>query len=276
MASKATASEEVSKARSIGFRLLLVALAALTGVAFFGIPLLVLGWFASGTDAIHKFHTLGWAALMGILLTVPALAQLRRPEHKIAATQQIALVVVAIILGYAAGGDFDPVSVLVVLAVVASIVALHPARQQFLQVGPVSKVMLAAVGVAAAPLLIYALDQGQLQSTLPNSDPHSAGEHWSDMAKVTFGIVLTGMVAALRAPGSTIPARCAAAAAIVLGAASVMFPNQASSFGTSWGLVAIGGGVAFLALSEWEGRRPAEPTATGADSVDLSPRIQPN
>lgn len=249
----------VSRSRRMAF----VIVTGLVGVfagffPLFGLPLAVLAWFESSDGGIHRFHDLGWAALMGILLAVPALAQLRRPERKIAAMQQIAVVVVGIVLGYSVSGEYADVDHVVALTILAIFVGLHPARGEFFGTRRPSLALLAMTVAAAIPFFLYALDQAELQRALSPGEPHWEGEHWADMAKVALAVPLAALVAALRAPGFRIPAWCAGAAAAFLGTASIVYPDQASSFGRGWGTLALAGGLLFVVLAEWEAGRATE------------------
>lgn len=87
------------------------------------------------------------------------------------------------------------------------------------------------------------------------------------MAAMAVAIVLTGLLAALRTRGWRIPTWSAGVAAIVFGLASVVFPDQPGAVGRGWGVLAIAGGVLFIAVAEWEGRRA---TATRESSWRLS------
>jgi hypothetical protein len=172
-----------------------------------------------------------------LLFAVPAFLQVWHPERKPAAFQQLVAALAGVVFGYAVAPDFSFVSLAIALAI-----------------------LVGAAVVAAVPLFVYALDQGELQRTLPAAEPHTDGEHWSDMAKIATAIPLVGLVAGLRAPGFRIPAWCAGGALILLGAASVVYPNQASSFGRVWGVIAVVGAVGFIAEAEREARRAATPT----------------
>jgi hypothetical protein len=149
----------------------------------------VLAWLEWFDGRLHQFHNLGWAALMGILLAVPALCQLRRPERKIATMQQIAVVVVGIMLGYTVSGDYVDPGHVVALTILAVFVAVHPARGAFFRARRPSLPLLAMTLLAAIPFFLYALDQAELQRTLGPGEPHWEGEHWADMAKVALRVL---------------------------------------------------------------------------------------
>lgn len=249
-----------SRARRVAFTVMTGLVGLFAGFfPLFGLPLVVVAWFGAGDEAIHKFHDLGWAALMGFLLAVPALAQLWKAERKIAAMQQIAFVVLGIMLGYTISGDYVDPGHAVAFTILCIFVVLHPARGEFFRVRRPNLALLAMTLLAAIPFFAYAVDQAELQRTLSPGEPHWEGEHWADMAKVALAIPFVALVAALRAPGFRIPAWCAGAASALLGAASLVYPDQASSFGRGWGALALLGGLLFVGIAEWEARRVPSP-----------------
>lgn len=244
--------------RRIAFTGLSALLGVLTGLLLFGLPLLVFGWFDNEDGGIHRFHWLAWGALIGLLAAVPAFLQLRKPERKVAAIQQIGVVLVAVVLGYVLSGEFSVIGFLVLVGVFAGFASLHPDRSAILGVGRISPILAGIALAAAVPFLVYAFGQGALQHYPRPGDLHAADDHYLDMVRVATAIPLVALVASLGTRGFRIPAWCAGIAASFLGAASLVYPNQASSFGTGWGVVALVGGLVFIAASEWETRRRSE------------------
>jgi hypothetical protein len=89
--------------------------------------------------------------------------------------------------------------------------------------------------------------------------------HWANTSAMAFGIVLTALLAALRINGWRFTAWCAGLGAVAYGIASIVFHRfpgttfaYPASEGVGWGLVAVGAGLAFIALSEWEARAERE------------------
>lgn len=241
--------------RRVAFTILSAALGLLMGFFLFGLPLLILGWFDSEDGGIHRFHSLSWGALIGLLAAVPALLQLRRPERKIAALQQIGVVFIAVILGYVFSRQFQLSGFLVLVGIFAVFASLHPARNEFFRLGRPIPALVGLAFVAAVPFFIYAFGQGQLQQTA--GDPHAANDHYLDMVRVASAVPLVALVASLGGRGFRIPAWCAGLAAIFLGVASIVHPDQASSFGTTWGVAALAGGLLFIFVGERKARRRA-------------------
>ncbi|MGH3004898.1 MAG: serine hydrolase [Gaiellaceae bacterium] len=230
-------------------------LAAVFGVAFFGLTSLVLAWFEDVEGVAGPVTDLGYGVLVGIILTTGLLVQLRRPERKIAGVQQAFLVIAALVVGSAIASDSqDLVPALILLPALGILLALHPARDEFLRRGAaLSWTLLAITVIGAVPLVVYALDMGAQARDLVGP-PHHV-QRLSTMAAMAVAIVLTGLLAALRTQGWRIPAWSAGAGAIVFGLASVAFPDQPGAAGRGWGGVAIAGGVLFIAMAELEAGR---------------------
>ncbi|MDP8977582.1 MAG: hypothetical protein M3N17_03205, partial [Actinomycetota bacterium] len=146
----------VSPARRMAFKVVAALTGLLAGFVVFGLPSLISPWFASGDQVLHRAHDFGWGVLMGLIVSVGALAQLRRPEEKVAGVQQVAAAAVAFLFVQLLALVADALPI--VLAVLAALlVYLHPARERVLR-GPVrpSPAMAAVALVGAVPLLWYA------------------------------------------------------------------------------------------------------------------------
>jgi hypothetical protein len=250
------------RGRTIAFAAVTGVFGVFTGLLLFGLPLLVLGWFDTEDGGIHRFHSLSWGAFTGILLAVPALVQLRHAERKVAAFQGMGAALIAAVLGYVVSGEFAVFDFAILVAMFAGVAWLHPARDELLRIGRPSFPLMAIAAVAAVPLLVYALGQGDLQRSAPGGDLHALHDHYLDMARVAFGLVLVALVASLGGRGFRIPGWCAGGAAAFLGLAALTYPEHASSFGTAWGAVVLGGGLLFIAVTEWEARRRRVTTST--------------
>jgi hypothetical protein len=225
------------------------------GVGAFGLITLGLGWFESVEGVAGPVTDLGYGALVGIILTMGLVVQLRVPEEKIAGVQQAALVIPALLIGSALAADSqNAVVALVLVPALGILLALHPARREFVarRAGLSPKLLVIAV-LGAIPLGAYALDMGAEARDLVGP-PHHV-QRLSTMAAMAIAIVLAGGLAALRTQGWRIPAWSAGTAAIVFGLASVVFPDQRGAEGRGWGVVAIAGGVLFITVAELENRR---------------------
>jgi hypothetical protein len=136
---------------------LLVAFASLT--INFGLIDLVDGFTGYVDQARNQVLDVGWGALFGVILPLGLLAQLRRPERRIAGIQQTALVAIALALAGAAGEEWGYLALAGGVAVAfALLVTLHPARQTLFARGRPEPTMLALAAVAAVPLLLRLAD----------------------------------------------------------------------------------------------------------------------
>jgi hypothetical protein len=256
----------VSGRRRIAFRAWAAILVALFGVAFFGLTSLVIAWFEEVEGVAGPVTDLGYGVLFGIILTTGVFMQLRGPDPKIAGVQQAFLVIPALVVGSAIASDSQNlVPALILLPAIGILLALHPAREEFLRRGAApNRTLLAITVIGAVPLVAYALDMGMQAQDLAGP-PHHV-QRLSTMVAMALAIVLTGLLAALRTRGWRIPAWSAGTAAIVFGLASAVFPDQAGAVGRGWGGLAITGGVLFIAAAEREVRRATaarEPSSMG-------------
>jgi hypothetical protein len=245
----------VSSIRHVAFTTWLVVVVVVFGLGFFGLTSLVIGWFAAVEGVAGPVTELGYGALIGIILTTGLGVQLRAPQRKIAGIQQAALVVPALLMGSAVASDLqDLVSALVVAAAVGILLALHPARGEFLSKGgAISSPLLAITILGAIPLIAYAREMGAQARDL-TGPPHHV-QRLSTMAALAFAIVLTGLLAASKTQGWRTPAWSTGAAAIVFGLASWVFPDNRGTAGRGWGMLAVAGAILFIAVAEREARR---------------------
>lgn len=129
----------------VGFTAWAVVLVLVFGIGLFGLTTLVIGWFESLEGVAGPVTDLGYGALVGILLTLGLLAQLRAPEQKIAAMQQAVLVIPALLIGSAVAGDAQNlIPALILVPLLGILLALHPARAEFLK-----------RGTSVSPVLLY-------------------------------------------------------------------------------------------------------------------------
>jgi hypothetical protein len=241
-----------SPIRRIAFRTWAMVLVVVFGLGFFGLTTLVIGWFEAREGVAGPVTELGHGALVGIILTMGLASQLQAPDRKIAGVQQAALVIPALVIGSAIASDTQNlVPAVIVLAAVGVLLALHPARGELLKGGgAISPLLLAITLLGAVPLLRYALEMGAQARDL-DGPPHHV-QRLSTMAALGIAIVLVSLLAASKTEGWRIPAWSAGAATIVFGLASVAFPGHPGAPGRGWGILAIAGGVLFIAAAEWE------------------------
>jgi hypothetical protein len=249
-----TSAASCSPSRRTAFRAWAAVLVIVFGVGLFGLTSLAIGWFQTAEGVAGPVTELGYGILVGIIQTMGLLAQLHAPERKIAGMQQAALVIPALLIGSVIATDSqNVVPALILMPAVGILLALHPAREEFLTRGAgFSQKLLAIAILGAIPLAAYALDMGAQAQDLAGP-PHHV-QRLSTMAAMAIAIVLLGLLAACKTPGWRIPAWSAGTAAIVFGLASMAFPDDAGAVGRGWGGLAIAGGILFIAVAESEAR----------------------
>ena len=243
----------VSQKRRVAFYTIVVLfsllLIALTGFLIPVLPSVIIGWFTPelfGTHQLHEMNggALNWLILAGVML------QLHHPERKVAALQMANLVAIStIVVSLVAGTFFPPIILFLVFTV--TIAYLHPNRQEMLRFGrPGLPELLTLVALAAVPLIIYAVNHINLQQIAV--DEHAEFTHYGTMATVAITLLLVGLLASFKTVGWRIPAWGAGFLAIVFGLTSVVFPEQSSSVGLLWGILAIVWGLIFIGVAEWK------------------------
>jgi hypothetical protein len=185
----------------------------------------------------------GWGAMFGVILPLGLLAQLRRPERRIAGIQQTALVAIALALAGVAGEAWWYLALAGGVAVTfAVLLVLHPARRTLFARGRLEGTMLALAAVAAGPVLVYASRMASAQRRdLPPADAVSNGlHHWTVMAAVAVAVLLLVLLAGLGTSGAGIPAASAAIAAGAWAISCLLAPAAAAgSQGHAWAWAAL-------------------------------------
>ena len=111
--------------------------------------------------------------------------------------------------------------ILPVLILIGVLWWLAPSRDGAIPEGRASG--LGALVLAGAVLLVpYAIDHAALQRT-DHSSAHAAFFHWVETSFTAAGIVVVGLVAALRPGAFRMATWCAGLTLAILGAASVLF-----------------------------------------------------
>jgi len=242
------------RARRIAFFTWAVLLSVVFGIGFFGLTVLVIGWFGESFGVATPVSELSHGALAGVIITVGFLIQLRAPERRIAGLQQSVLGILAFAITALIGGREEPLTQsLIFLLAAAILLTLHPARREFFEPGTRPSLVLAALSaVAAVPAIGYAASMlAQARDFV--GPPHHA-DRLAEMAATAVAIVLVGLLAAARTQGWRIPAWSAAVAAIVIGVASIVFPDAPGAVGQVWGALVVAWGLVFGGAAEWQAR----------------------
>lgn len=234
-------------------------LLTVSGVAF-GLFTIVFGVIGPDQE-IHAVHNAVVASLLIVLTAPPMLAVAREPEHAIRPLVILVVLAVAGLAAMAVALTPDPF-ILPVLVLIGVLWLLAPGREDAVPPGRPSLVMLAFVFAATVLLVPYAIDNAGLQRTDHTSD-HAAFFHWVETSFTAAGIVLVGLVAALRPHAFRMATWCAGLTLGIIGAASLLFGQHASALPSPWGWAALIGGLAFTGVGELEARRPRQDPEPG-------------
>ena len=228
-------------------------LLAATGVAF---GLFTIAFGIVGPDQeIHAVHNAVVASLLLVLTAPPMLAVARDPERSIRPPVILGVLAIAGLVAMALALTPDPF-ILPVLILIGVLWWLAPSREGAIPAGRPSLLMVALVIAGAVLLVPYAIENAELQRTDHVSD-HAAFYHWVETSFTALGIVVVGLLAALRPQGFRLGTWLAGLALAILGAASVLFVGFASALAPPWSWAALLGGLAFVLVGEWEASRLA-------------------
>lgn len=198
--------------------------------------------------------------VIGVVLITPAFAcQVRHPERNTGPLQQIALVMLALVVAAVASGAYIGVAAAPVLLVPLSVVvALHPAPRGVVGRPPRPSPLLLVFALSAlVPAAVYAsVMAAHGRADLPPEDSFAyVPTFWSAVVAMAIATMLVALHAALRFAGWSISAVCVAAAALLFGEASILNPDIPASVGRGWGFLAIIWGIAWMAITLRERNR---------------------
>ena len=232
-------------------------LLVVTGIGFSLFTILFA--FVGPNQEIHAVHNAIVVSLIAVL-TVPALVIVaRRPTD--AAPELLVLLGLAVAGAVAMLVSLTPDPFIVpVLVLIVVLWALAPDRSGGVPAGRWSVPMALLVIGGAILLVPYGLENAGLQRS-DSSSEHARFFHWVESAFHVAGILVLGAFAAWQPAGYRIATWCAGIGLVILGLASAVFPGFASALGAPWSWLAVAGGLAFIALGEWERRRSVRPPA---------------
>jgi hypothetical protein len=229
-------------------------LTGLLGLLFVGLTAVTLALWA--TDPTYTQSNpvvdLSFLALGGVLLTTGLASQIRTPS--IAGLQQAVLALVAWSVAGWLGGRVEPfIGPLVLLVAAAPLVVLHPDRRRLLAPGPAaSRPLVALTVVAVGPAVAYAADMlGRARAAGPSCFLGQCvqGDRYAEAAALTLAVVLVALLASLRPPGWTLPAWAGGTAAVVLGAASLLWPGEVGAIPSVWAAATLAWGCSFTLIA---------------------------
>lgn len=259
----ATAAEQPSKRRRIAFRVVatLVALFILAQ-QIFGLMELVLMWLPAETVAemfeeetsfivLHRAHfmaigILAWAIVPSMLV------QLRKPERRVAPMVLVVAIALGATIVYGLSGTLSEwlvEEIAMVVVPVTLVVLVHPSRDRLFSKPSFDRRLAGFAALAAAPWLVYIVDNAWTQFTNAAGDTHAEMEHWATAALMGIVIVVAAFLGSSDHPGRGLTAAIAVGGSVIFGAHSLVFPGLASSLPTFWAVLAILWGIGYGAMS---------------------------
>jgi hypothetical protein len=264
--------------RLFAFRILVV-LFAVFHIFMTPLPFLVLAFFidANPNGISHQVHELCFGALFAMTF-VGLLSQLRNPERKIAGMYQVMLpLFVTVPLVLIVDRYIDPtIPIFLVLPLV--LLWLHPARTPDWRP---SVILVVLAGVAAVPLIVFAVDQiatgirassagGEIlremdadaterevvreleEAGIPRAERieilHSG--HWVGMGGFALSVAGISILGALRPRGWRLMVWSSAAALSVYALASLRYPSDASALSGLWAGLTLAWAILFVMTTE--------------------------
>ena len=218
----------------------------------FGLFTIVFG-IVSPEQEMHAIHNVVVASLLIMLSAPPAIVVARAPDRSITALVILAAVAIASVATMALSLTLDPFT-LPFAILVGVLWLLVPSREGSVPAGRSSLIMLALVVIAAAPLIVYALSQAELQRT-DDASEHAAFFHWVESSFYAIAVLLLGLLAALRPVAFRMAGWMAGLALSLLGGASLLVGEYASALESPWSGAALIGGLVFVGVGEFESRR---------------------
>jgi hypothetical protein len=208
-------------------------------------------FFASRVDdfAIHRIHRLATGITTDVVLAC-LVVQFRRPHTREAAIWLVfaffAMAVVLNLVIQPTPAQLPPVLwIIFALGVLAGL--LHPSSPLFRIPRLADWRLLALTAAMAVPYAFYAVQNVGLQMNGVPSDPHWAGSHYQFAAELGFQLILLGLVSSTAFTGRKFTIWLAGLASVLMGFASMLFPDQTSTLGPAWGMALVAWGIAFVA-----------------------------
>jgi hypothetical protein len=265
MASVQKPGGSLTRGKRIGLGILGLVIAVLiAGPPDFAPFMVMSGWSSELDGGAHQLHFV-MRGVGSVVTLFIGLVLILKPTWAIGVAQVALATGIAYPMGALLGQHVYPPAVIypIIGAIVVAVVYLtHRDRlpwKQPVSDRPVPSLMiLGATAIIAIPLIAWGLNEAAMQRG--PEFVHGDLGHWASGAAFAVKVILMGLFASLKWSGWRVAAWSTAFSVFMLGLVSFLMPNQASSVGEVWGVLAMIGGLGFLTVAELEGRlftRPA-------------------
>jgi hypothetical protein len=269
MASVQQPGGSLTRRKRIGLGILGLVIAVLiAGPPDFAPFMVISGWSNELDGGAHQLHYV-MRGVGSVVTLFIGLVLILKPTWAIGAAQVALATGLAYPAGALLGQHVYPPAIIypIIGAIVVAVVYLThrdrlPWKQPAAESPAPSLMILGATAIIAVPLVAWGLNEAAMQRG--PEFVHGDLGHWASGAAFAVKFILMGLLASLKWPGWRVPAWSAAFSIFMLGLASLLMPNQASSVGEVWGVIAMLGGLGFLAVAELEGRLFTRPTVQPA------------
>jgi hypothetical protein len=232
-------------------------------------PFMVMsGWSNELDGGAHQLHIV-MRGVGSVVTLFIGLVLILKPAWAIGVAQVALATGIAYPMGALLGQHIYPPAVIypIIGAIVVAVVYLThrdrlPWKRPASERPAPSLMILGATAIIAIPLIVWGLNEAAMQRG--PEFVHGDLGHWASGAAFSVKVILLGLFASLKWSGWRVAAWSAAFSVFMLGLASFLMPNQASSVGEFWGVLAMIGGLGFLTVAELEGRLLTRPTVQPA------------
>lgn len=230
--------------RTIVFRIL-AALAALLFMTNF--RLVLEPWIAQGSPDFRRWSD-GMAVAIAILIVGSLLAAIWRPRATPLPMQYLAITTVLAVMEVA---PFEGPYIFFVVIPLILVIAAYPDPRALMSLSPDGSISrpLLVLGLAAAVLLAPSLWLSF------GREVQGISGDWISNFEHTVSLLLAGILTSTKRPGWRVLGILTGAAFLYLGAAALAVSDAPGSWGVTGGILALLGGVGYIATTLFEARR---------------------
>lgn len=275
-----TPERVVKKWRVIVFTVAAVLFALLFLLLFGGVygilsPWVVLDTTASPTyhAALHRWSDTQWGVLTGLLLGGCLIALLWQGQKRPLVAQFFALSLALLTLTFVPFLATDP-EIYFFIVLCGLFVLAYPALRSLFSFSPRERFSSLLLGLTILTAIILAplaiRDLGRQISGFGGAE-YQDHHVWISSVQLSLLLVISGLLAATKRAGWQVLGMLTGLALLYLGIAALLLPDQPGSWGMPGGVLAVLGGLSYIAVTIVEARRTKnaaqKPASVAANSL---------